>query len=124
MQKRGFTSLPDTRLVNRGNKNLDMLFRNSVHSIRQLSRNEAEAKGFYRFLSNEKVSEEAIISNLSSNCRAACQGKFVVCIQDTTEINLSKHRNRIKKDSFIGTTNVKGDQGLGFMLHPSLVLDA
>lgn len=124
MQKRGFTSLSDTRLVNRGNQNLDILFRNSVHSIRQLSRNEAEAKGFYRFLSNEKVSEDAIISNLSSNCRAACQGKFVVCIQDTTEINLSNHRNRIKKDSFIGTTNVKGDQGLGFMLHPSLVLDA
>jgi len=80
MQKRGFTSLSVTRLANRGNKNLDLLFRNSVHSIRQLSRNEAEAKGFYRFLSNDKVSEEAIISNLSANCRAACQGKFVVCM--------------------------------------------
>lgn len=124
MQKRGFTSLVDARLVSRGNKNLDILFRNSVQSIRQLSRDESEAKGFYRFLSNDRVSEDAIIANLSSNCRVACQGKFVVCIQDTTEINLSNHRNRIRKDDYIGTTNAKGDQGLGFMLHPSLVLDA
>lgn len=124
MQQRGFTSLSDTRLVSRGNKNLDILFRNSVQSIRQLSKDEAEAKGFYRFLANDRVSEGAIIANLSSNCRVASQGKYVICIQDTTEINLGSHRNRIKKDTFIGTTNAKGDYGLGFMLHPSLVLDA
>ncbi|WP_443936453.1 IS4 family transposase [Pedobacter sp. MW01-1-1] len=124
MQKRGFTNLPDSRLIRRGNKNLDILFRNCVHSIRQLSKDEAEAKGFYRFLSNNRVTEESIISNLTSNCQSACHGKYVVCIQDTTEINLSSHKNRIKKDSFIGTTNAKGDFGLGFMLHPSLVLDA
>jgi hypothetical protein len=124
MQKREFTDLEDLRLVYRGNKILGDLFSKSVHSIRQLSANDASAKGFYRFLQNDRVSEEDIVNNLSANCKAACRGKYVVCIQDTTEINLSSHSNRIKKDSDIGTTNAKNEKGLGFLLHPSLVLDA
>ena len=124
MQKREFTDLDDLRLVYRGNKILGALFSKSVHSIRQLTVGESSAKGFYRFLQNDRVSEEDIVCNLSANCKAACQGKYVVCIQDTTEINLSSHSNRIKKDCYIGTTNAKNKKGLGFLLHPSLVLDA
>lgn len=124
MQKREFTELDDLRLIYRGNKILSDLFNKSVHSIRQLTVDESSAKGFYRFLQNDRVTEDDIIYNLSANCKAACKGKYVVCIQDTTEINLNTHRKRIKKDSYIGTTNVKGDKGLGFLLHPSLVLDA
>lgn len=124
MQKREFTDLEDLRLVYRGNKILGDLFSKSIHSIRQLSADDASAKGFYRFLQNDRVSEEDIVSNLSANCKSACSGKYVVCIQDTTEINLSSHSNRIKKDSDIGTTNAKNEKGLGFLLHPSLVVDA
>jgi hypothetical protein len=124
MQNREFTELDDVRLIYRGNQILKDIFRKSVHSIRQLCVGEAAAKGFYRFLKNDRVSEDDIVSNLSSNCRAASAGKYVVCIQDTTEINLSSHRNRIAKDDYIGTTNANAEQGLGFMLHPSFVLDA
>ncbi len=124
MQKREFTDLDDLRLVYRGNKVLGDLFSKSVHSIRQVSKDEASAKGFYRFLQNDRVSEDDILSNLVSNCKTACRNRFVVCIQDTTEINLSSHSKRIKKDDYIGTTNAKNDKGLGFLLHPSLVLDA
>lgn len=124
MQKREFTDLEDLRLVYRGNRILGDLFSKSVHSIRQLTVDESSAKGFYRFLKNERVSEDDIVYNLSVNCKAACTGKYVVCIQDTTEINLSSHSNRINKDDSLGTTNAKNVKGLGFMLHPSLVLDA
>ena len=124
MQKREFTDLDDLRLVYRGNKILNDLFSKSVHSIRRLASDEASAKGFYRFLQNDKVHEDDITENLSANCKAACKGKFVVCIQDTTEINLSSHSKRIKKNNDIGTTNAKNKKGLGFLLHPSLVLDA
>lgn len=123
IQKRGFTELDDLRLVYRGNKILTDLFSRSVHSIRQIASDEAAAKGFYRFLQNDRVSEEDIIYNMSVNCRAACRGKYVLCIQDTTEINLSSHSGRIKKDG-LGTTNANKQKGLGFFLHPSLVLDA
>jgi hypothetical protein len=124
MEKREFTSLQDQRLVKRGNKILGDLFRKSVHSIRQLTKTEADAKGCYRFLGNPRVGEEDILSNMVANCRASIDGKYVLCIQDTTEINLSSHEGRIRKDDYIGTTNAKGEQGLGFFLHPSLVLDA
>lgn len=124
MEKREFTKLKDQRLVKRGNKILEDLFHRSVHSIRQLTTTEADAKGCYRFLQNSRVTEEAILANMVDNCRAACRGKFVLCLQDTTEINLSSHSRRIHKDPYIGTTNAKGEQGLGFFVHPSLVVDA
>lgn len=124
MEKREFTDLEDLRLVYRGNKILGDLFSKSVHSIRQIAEDESSAKGFYRFLQNDRVSEDDIVWNLGVNCKMACGDKYVVCIQDTTEINLSSHSNRVKKDDYIGTTNANHDKGLGFMLHPSLVLDA
>jgi Transposase DNA-binding len=124
MDKRLFSDLDDLRLVYRGNKILSDLFSKSVHSIRQLSSDGAAAKGFYRFLQNDRVSEDDIIDNLSLNCRACCRGKYVIAIQDTTEINLSSHRGRLQKDDTVGTTNANGDLGLGFLIHPSLVVDA
>lgn len=124
MHKREFSDLDDLRLVYRGNKILNDLFSKSVHSIRQIANDEPAAKGFYRFLQNDRVSEEDIINNLAANCKTASKGKYVVCFQDTTEINLSSHSNRIKKDDSIGTTNANSDKGLGFLLHPSLVVDA
>ncbi len=122
--KREFSDLEDLRLIYRGNKIFSDLFSKSVHSIRQLTADEASAKGAYRFLQNDRVSEDDIIQNLSWNCQACCKGRYVLAIQDTTEINLGSHKKRIRKDDSIGTTNANGNMGLGFMLHPSLVVDA
>lgn len=124
MQKRGFGDLDDMRLVYRGNRILEDLFSRSVHSIRQLTADEAEAKAFYRFLQNDRVGEEDIVANMVANCRSACRGRYVVCLQDTTEVNLMDHRGRLRRDASLGTTNAKNQKGLGFFLHPSLVLDA
>ena len=66
---------------------------------------------------------EGLLCNCTK-CSTNCTWCINLCIQDTTEINLSSHSNRIKKDGYIGTTNAKNDKGLGFLLHPSLVLDA
>jgi hypothetical protein len=46
-----------------------------------------------------------------------------LCIQDTSEINLYNHRNRIKKDGSIGLTN-NAHGTLGFFIHPSFIIDA
>ncbi|CAN5739436.1 hypothetical protein BH10BAC3_BH10BAC3_27610 [soil metagenome] len=61
IQRRGFTELNDLRLIQRGNKILSDLFSNNVYSIRQLSSDEASAKGFYRFLQNDRISEDDIL---------------------------------------------------------------
>lgn len=123
MEDRQFKDLKDRRLLKRGNLIFDKLFKNSVHSIRQIAQSDSEAKSIYRFLQNDNVSEADIIKNMSANCISCCSNKVVLCIQDTTEVNLYNHKNRVKKDQYIGTTNAaKG--GIGFLIHPSFVLDA
>lgn len=123
MQTRYLEDIKDKRLLKRGNSILNRLFSNSVHSIRRLAANDSEAKAFYRFLQNDKVSETDIIQNMSSNCCSSIANRPVLCIQDTSEINLYRHRNRIKKDNYIGVTNAS-QTGLGFFIHPSFVMDA
>lgn len=123
MQTRYLGDIKDKRLLKRGNSILNRLFSDSVHSIRRLAANDSEAKAFYRFLQNDKVSEADIVRNMSANCRSCVAGKTVLCIQDSSEINLFRHRNRIHKDDHIGVTNAS-ETGLGFFIHPSFVLDA
>ncbi len=49
MQKRELTDLDDLRLLYGGNKILSDLFSKSYQSIRQITKNDSSAKGFYRF---------------------------------------------------------------------------
>jgi len=110
-------------LLNRGNFILNRLFSSSVHSIRQLAQSDSEAKAMYRFLQNDNVSEGQIIKNMSLNCIDAVGTNSVLCIQDTSDVNLYNHKNRIKKDDSIGRTNAEFG-GLGFHIHPSFVIDS
>lgn len=122
MQTRYFEDLKDKRLLNRGNSILNRLFSNSVYSIRQLASSNSEAKAMYRFFQNNNVKEADIIRNMSSNCVSCVTNKSVLCIQDTSEINLRNHKNRIKKDDSIGA--IQDSLGMGFFIHPSFVLDS
>lgn len=110
--------------MNRGDSILNRLFANSVYSIRQLANSDSEAKGIYRFLQKDNVSEDNIIMNMSSNCLNCVGGKSVLYIQDTSEINLYNHRNRIEKDEYIGTVGGNYDGALGFFIYPSFVIDS
>ncbi|WP_432419543.1 transposase DNA-binding-containing protein [Flavobacterium marginilacus] len=103
--RRYFTDIDDSRLLKRSNLILDSLFHNCVHSIRQLTQSDSECKAVYRFLQNKRVSESKLIKNMSANCCFSAQDKTVLCIQDTSEVNLYNHKNRVKKDEFIGLTN-------------------
>ena len=123
MQTRYFEELKDKRLLNRSNSILNRLFTSSVHSIRQLAQSDSEAKAMYRFLQNDNVSEDAIVKNMSLNCVNAVGQRPVLCIQDTSEINLYNHKSRIKKDDSIGVTNASMG-GLGFFIHPSFIVDS
>ncbi len=113
----------DKRIEYRGSELHNGLFRNSVHSIQQIAQTRAEQKAYYRFLRNDKVTEDKLIKELACRCNRLSKGKIVLAIQDTTEVNLCMHRNRIDKQSGIGDM-ADGKNGLGFMIHPSLVVDA
>lgn len=88
MQSRYFYEIKDKRLMNRSNFILNRLFANSVHSIRRLANSDSEAKAMYRFLQNDRVSEDDIIKNMSSNCISCVGDRPVLCIQDTSDVNL------------------------------------
>ena len=56
---------------------------------------------------------------MAANCQACVADRPLLCIQDSSEINLANHRNRLEKDDSIGLTD-----GPGFFIHPRLVIDA
>jgi hypothetical protein len=90
--------------------------------IREVSTNRSEQIANYRFLNNDKVKEEELIHELTQECSQRVKGLHVLCIQDTSEINLESHRGRIKEDSGLGL--VGNNRDLGFFIHPTLVIDA
>lgn len=113
----------DKRLDRSAEEMVAKLFATGAHAIRRLGSNAAAQRRYYRFLDNKSVTEGAIVSSMSKRCGAAVAGKVVLSIQDTTEINLFSHSGRISYDDSIGLTNAAVN-GLGYMLHPSLVIDA
>ena len=77
----------------------------------------------YRFFNNDTIAMEALQEALVDPTAPQVEGKHVLCIQDTTEINYTAHSGRLKAaDPELGPLN--NDRDVGFFLHPSLVLDA
>jgi hypothetical protein len=113
----------DARLSNRGLHLLRGLFKHGTGTIQTIAQNRAEQKGYYRFLNNPKVTEDALIAEMSSRCGVHAKGKTVLCIQDTTEANFFSHTNRLKPNCGFGFIDAV-KKGIGFKLHPNLVVDA
>jgi hypothetical protein len=75
--------------------------------------------GFCRFLANERVTAESLIEGWGEAASAACQGRHVLAIQDTSEINFATTPEERRGLGEIG----KGG-GRGVLLHPMLAVDA
>lgn len=115
-------SFGDKRIDKRANEALRKLVLGRSSSIRQVSENRSQQKAFYRLLENEKFSEHNIEQSIVKRCGELCEGRHVLCIQDTSEFNLESHRGRIKQDSGTGKTTKEGVSG--FFLHLGFVVDA
>ncbi len=75
--------------------------------------------GFGRFLANRRVTVESLIAGWGSTISAACGGRHVLAIQDTSEINFHTHAGRHRGLGEIGKGN-----GRGVLLHAMLGVDA
>jgi hypothetical protein len=75
--------------------------------------------GFGRFLSNAKVTVEALIEGWSALTTPACAGRHVLAIQDTSELTFKTTADRDRGLGKIG----KGG-GRGVLLHLMLAVDA
>ena len=74
---------------------------------------------FNRFLGNTKVTTERVIESWSEGTVAAAEGRHVLAIQDTSEINFTTTASRRRGLGEIGRGN-----GRGVLLHPMLAVDA
>lgn len=113
---------PDERLDKRAQQLASLLYSSRSSSIKATTNSEAQQKGAYRFLENERVTEQDLIGEITKRCSSNVTGRHVLCIQDTSSIGLNNHRNRLRKNSGVGLVGNK--IGLGFLLHGSLVIDA
>lgn len=112
----------DKRLENRALIISQSLLLRKKASVNGASRDEAEQKGFYRFLENERVTEDILIKELTNRCCKNVINRDVIIIQDSSSFGLSHNARNIKKNS--GTGLVGNKKGVGFLSHCSLVIDA
>jgi hypothetical protein len=88
--------------------------------LRRLAKgNRAREVRFNRFLGNAKVTTERVIEGWSEGTAAAAEGRHILAIQDTSEINFATTAKRRRGLGEIGKGN-----GRGVLLHPMLAVDA
>lgn len=112
----------DKRLEARAKQISQRLLYSKSSSIHGSTYTEAEQKGFYRFLHNTKVTEQALIKELTNRCSKNVDQRDVLVIQDSTTFGLNHNKNNLKDNSGVGFVGNK--IGVGFLGHCSLVLDA
>lgn len=113
----------DARLERRGGELWNRLSMTPCSSIRKLSADNAEQKAYYRFLNNERVCEKKIIDEAVHRMKKLSAGRHLLCIQDTSEVNLSSHKGRLRANSGLGRSD-NSDSGNCFKVDPGLVIDA
>jgi Transposase DDE domain len=88
--------------------------------LRRLARGvRAREVRFNRFLGNARVTTARVIESWSQGTVAAVEGRHVLAIQDTSEINFATTTKRQRGLGEIGHGN-----GRGVLLHPMLAVDA
>ena len=91
--------------------------------LNRLADNPAESIAYSRFLNNESVSISELREESVARCNQVCEGRHVLCIQDTTEMNFQSHAGKLK-DSDPDLGPVGNNSDIGFFLHPSVVVDS
>jgi len=84
----------DARLARNGALLLERMHERQSVCIRTLADNRAEQARFGRFLSNEEVTVEEMISSRALLTAAAAVGRHVLALHDTSEINYQAQRRR------------------------------
>jgi hypothetical protein len=109
----------DARLARNGALLLERMHERQSVCIRTLADDRAEQARFCRFLSNEEVTVEEMISSRALLTAAAAAGRHVLALHDTSEINYQAQRRRKRS---LGTVGNGTDVGL--FVHPVLAVDA
>lgn len=88
-------------------------------SLRALGKNRAGEMRLGRFLRNPKVTVKELMEGVCAGIGERAEGRHVLAIQDTSELNFQAHAERVK-----GLGTVGNGEDVGFFIHPTLVVDA
>lgn len=117
--------LKDSRLRNRMSLLLNRMIQRNSSVINKSCDNMVEKIGAYRLINNPSWDAERSVRCLGEDCgRRIPEGRHVLCVQDTTEFNYIRKRERLSADDPDLGPLSKEKAGLGFFLHPCLVIDA
>src|SRR5215218_6075056 len=113
----------DKRLDKRAAFISNTIMQSKTSSIRSSTSDAASQKAAYRFLNNEKVEENILIEALKEKTSHLCTDRDVLVLQDTTCIDLTSHKGRLRPDTGIGPIGNHEGGATGFYLHAGLVID-
>lgn len=95
---------------------------NQTAILNQLAVNHADNIAYSRFFNNESISVKSLKESSQRKVKDLSQGRHVLCIQDTTEINYEKHSKFFRiDDQDLGPIDSK--KSIGFYMHPMLTVD-
>jgi len=109
----------DERLRKNGELILQRVTGRQEVCIRKLGDDRPEQVKFRRFLHNEAVTVAEMVAHRAMFAAAAAQGRHVLAIQDTSEINYQAQSGRKRR---LGT--VGNGRDIGLFVHPVLGVDA
>lgn len=112
----------DKRLQKRGLMLMHKMFDKNTVVINQLSQNRADTVGLCRYLRNEKVTMKELIFEQTKKVNVLSEGKHVLVLNDTTEINYQSHINYLDKTD-VDLGPVGNNTDIGYFLHPCLVIN-
>ena len=95
-----------------------MMLEKQTVCLRQLGGNRAGEMRLGRWLSNEQVTVNELIENITS--KNISLTRHILGIQDTTEINYQAHAGRVTG----GLGTVGNGTDVGYFMHPMLLIDA
>jgi hypothetical protein len=87
--------------------------------LRRLGGGRPRTVAFWRFLHNEAISLETMLATAVHHTAQVAVGRHVLAIQDTTELNFSKHAGSKKGFGVVGN-----GRDIGLFLHPVIVVEA
>jgi Transposase DDE domain len=109
----------DTRLERNGAFIIRRVSERQVVCLRKLADDRSEQVKFRRFLANEAVTVAEMVAHRAMLVAAAAEGRHVLAIQDTSEINYQAQSGRKR-----GLGTVGNGTDVGLFVHPVLAVDA
>lgn len=111
--------LGDQRLNDRLTKMLPELGSKPTMSVPSATHSRTEMEGAYRFFANDKVSPEKILQpHMDSTRRRILQHDFVLLVQDTTELDLTRPNQQVH-----GAGPIDSDSRRGAFFHPLMAFN-